>query len=93
MIAMMFWYGGHWAFWQASLMWVGMIVFWALLIWAVYALITAATRKAPRDDGGGGDARRILDQRLARGEIDETEYRRLCDLLSSGRQHEHTGRT
>jgi hypothetical protein len=36
---MMFWYGGHWAFWQAGLMWAGMIVFWGLLIWGVYALI------------------------------------------------------
>ena len=29
MVVMMFWYGGHWAFWQAGLMWVGMIAFWA----------------------------------------------------------------
>jgi putative membrane protein len=90
MMTMMFWYGGHWAFWQASLMWLGMIAFWGLLIWAVYALITAATRKPPRDEDGG-EARRILDRRLARGEIDEAEYRRLCDLLSPGHQHEPTG--
>jgi len=25
---------------------------------------------------------RTLDQRLASGEIDETEYRRVCDLIS-----------
>jgi putative membrane protein len=84
MVTMMFWYGAHWAFWQASLMWIGMILFWALLIWAVYALITAATRKSPRGDHDGGEARRILDQRLARGEIDEAEYQRLRDLIGSG---------
>ena len=44
---MMFWYGGHWAFWQAGLMWVGMIAFWGLLIWGVYALIISATAGAP----------------------------------------------
>ncbi len=79
---MMFWYGGHWAFWQASLMWAGMIVFWGLLAWAIYALITTA-RKPPEKDHGG-DALRILDQRLARGEIDATEYQRLRDLITAG---------
>jgi putative membrane protein len=81
MVAMMLWYGGHWAFWQASLMWLGMIVFWGLLAWVIYALVTAATRRPPRGDHDGGYARRILDQRLARGEIDEAEYRRLRDLI------------
>ena len=88
---MMFWYGGHWAFWQASLMWIGMILFWALLIWVIYALVTAATRKPPRGDDDGGNARRILDQRLARGEIDDAEYRRLRGLIESGDQHERAG--
>jgi putative membrane protein len=82
-IVMMFWYGGHWAFWQVGLMWAGMLVFWGLLIWAAYALITNAARRPPRDDDGG-EPRRILDQRLARGEIDAEEYRRLRDLLASG---------
>ncbi len=80
---MMFWYGSHWAFWQVSLMWVGMIVFWGLLVWVVYALVSAARRPPQaRVGGGGSDARRILDERLARGEIDEAEYRRLRGLLS-----------
>ncbi len=25
---MMLWYGGHRAWWQGGLMWIGMIVFW-----------------------------------------------------------------
>jgi putative membrane protein len=79
---MMIWYGGHWPFWQASLMWIGMLLFSGLLIWAVYALITNTTRRPSRDDDGG-QARRILDQRLARGEIDAEEYQRLRDLISS----------
>ncbi len=38
---MMFWNGG-WVWWQAGLMWAGMIAFWGLLIWLVYALFTGA---------------------------------------------------
>jgi putative membrane protein len=91
MVAMMFWYGAHLAFWQVSVMWIGMIVFWGLLAWAVYALVTAATRTPSRGDQDGADARRILDQRLARGKIDDEEYRRLRGLIGSGDQHEPVG--
>jgi putative membrane protein len=88
MVVMMFWYGGGWPFWEVSLMWVGMIAFWGLLIWAIYALITSTTRRrgpgTPGDEHRGDDARRILDQRLARGEIDTDEYRRLRDVLAPG---------
>jgi putative membrane protein len=87
MITMMFWYGSGWAWWQGGLMWLAMIAFWALLIWAVYALVTGITRR-PGEPGyrGGqaGGARRILDERLARGEIDVEEYQRLRDLLDDG---------
>jgi putative membrane protein len=81
-MAMMFWYGAHWMWWQVSLMWVGMIVFWGLLIWGIYALISTAVRR-PGDREHGGDPGRILDARLARGEIDAEEYRRLRDLIGS----------
>jgi putative membrane protein len=89
MVMMMFWYGNAgWPFWEVALMWAGMIAFWGLLIWAVYALITSATRRAaPRtlgEEHRGDDARRILDERLARGEVDTDEYRRLRDVLASG---------
>lgn len=80
MVVMMLWYGGHWAFWEVGLMWVGMIAFWGLLIWAVYAVLTSTTRK-PGQEHRSEDAFRILDERLARGEIDTEEYRRLRDLI------------
>jgi putative membrane protein len=88
MAVMMFWNGGGWPFWEIALMWVGMIAFWTLLIWAVYALIINTTRRpdAPVRSGerSGNNAQRILDERLARGEIDADEYRRLRDVLASG---------
>jgi putative membrane protein len=90
MMTMMFWYDGGWAWWQAGLMWVGMLAFWGLLIWAVYALITNLTRKTSPGHGGG-DARAILDQRLARGEIDAEEYHRLRDLIGTGTRHAASG--
>jgi len=83
---MMFGYGSSWPFWEVALMWAGMIAFWGLLIWAVYALVVSATRNPGRDrDTQPGSAARILDERLARGEIDAEEYRRLRDLIGSGR--------
>ncbi len=79
---MMFWYGGGWAFWEVAVMWIGMIAFWGLLIWAVYALVTKASK--PGQSHSGDDPRRILDQRLARGEIDADEHQRLLDVINSG---------
>ena len=87
---MMFWYGGHWPFWQAGLMWVATVAFWGLLIWAIYALITNLTRR-PGPPGSGDDAQRILDQRLARGEISPEEYQRLRDLIGTGTGHAASG--
>jgi len=86
MVVMMFWNGGAWPFWEVALMWFGMIVFWGLLIWAVYALVTSATRR-PSPGPRGQDARQILDERLARGEIDTAEYQRLRDLIAD-RSHQ-----
>jgi putative membrane protein len=90
MVVMMFGYGASWPFWEVGLMWVGMVAFWGFLIWAVYALITSATR---RPDAGqrSEDPRQILDGRLARGEIDTAEYQRLRDLIVSGGQQAAAG--
>lgn len=81
-ITLMFWYGSHLMFWQAALMWIGMLAFWGLVIWAIYALVTSTSRRS--GEHRGPDARRILDERLARGEIDTAEYQRLRDLITAG---------
>ena len=80
---MMFGYGGGWPFWEVGLMWVGMVAFWGVLLWGIYALVTSLTR---RQNGtpDGDPAARILDQRLARGEIDAAEYQHLKDVMTAG---------
>jgi putative membrane protein len=92
MVVMMFGYGGGWPAWELALMSAGMIAFVGVLVWAVYALVVSATRNPGRDrDPQPGNSARILDERLARGEIDTGEYRRLRDLIGSGRSDSPSG--
>jgi putative membrane protein len=88
---MMFWYGSHLIFWQAALMSLGMVIFWGLLIWGLYVLITGNSRhSAIHHPRLGDDARQILDQRLARGEIDLDQYHRLIEALGHDRPNSQT---
>ena len=82
---MMFWYGGGWAFWQVALMWAFMIAFWGLVIWVIYTLVVARRPGQGQrgEEHGAGNGRRILDERLARGEIDTDEYQRLRDAMAA----------
>jgi uncharacterized membrane protein len=84
MVTMMYGYGAHMGFWQAGLSWFSMIALWGVLVAAVYLL---ATRRPPARREHWEDVLQTLDQRLASGEIDETEYRRIRDLI--GEQHRH----
>jgi putative membrane protein len=70
----MWWHGPwNWGAWLA--MTATMVVFWALVIWAVVSVV--------RGIGPGSDRRAeaILAERFARGEIDEDEYPRRLDTL------------
>ena len=78
---MMGWSGGHWAFWQAGMMWAGATLLWGLLIVGIIVLIRFSRR--PQQDDRMSDVRSILDERLARGEIDPQEHQRILDLISS----------
>jgi putative membrane protein len=92
MVVMMFGYASGWPAWGIALMWIGMLAFLAFLIWAAYALITSTSRRPGRDPGPQpGSAASILGERLARGEIDAEEYRRLRDLIGSGRSDSPSG--
>jgi putative membrane protein len=63
-----------------------MVFFWGAIIWIVLTLVHQrhghGHSHAPAERGS--DALQILDQRFARGEIDEEEYRRRRDLLRPG---------
>ena len=87
---MMFGYGhSGWAAWEIALMWAGTVALVALLVWALTRTVSGR-----RSDGAGDDPAapgRILDERLARGEIDAGEYARLRDALNSGSAKLPTG--
>lgn len=84
---MWYWGGGvHW--WEWLLGFIGVVAFWGLIIYAAWYLITSLSRGAPSPGPPAGHpagppaAKQILDERLARGEIDAEEYRRLRDLIT-----------
>jgi putative membrane protein len=64
---------------------VGMVASWSLIVWAIWSFVTGGNGQPERGQRRG-EAERILDERLARGEIDADEYRRLRDVITTGRQ-------
>lgn len=79
----MWWYHGNWGWGAWLLMTVGMVTFWALVIWAV-VIVTRHAGAAPAPWERAPE--QILARRLAAGEIDEGEYRRRLAALHAGRQ-------
>jgi len=85
---MMGWYDGNfgWAGWLV--MTLLMLAFWALLIFGGLAVFRSMRRDDQPDRSqpdGPSDAQRLLDERFARGELDEDDYTRRRELLSAGR--------
>ena len=75
--------GGHWGAWILGI--IAMLVFWGALAWIIVPLLRQrGSHSNPRPvppSGTSPDALRILDERLARGEIEEEEYKRRRDLI------------
>ena len=68
--------------WSAALV-IGVLTLVAGLVWAVVATTThRRTPGAGADGAGPGPARRILDERYARGELDTQEYRERVQTLT-----------
>lgn len=86
---MMWGYGGPMGLWGFVFGAIGMVLFWGLVILAIIALIrylTNRTRPRAGTTPPPTSAEQVLAERYARGEIDETEYRRRLDTL----RHHHT---
>ncbi len=79
---MMFWYGSGWGWWQGLLNALLMLAFWGLAGWGIYALVRSA--RGPGLPSGRPDALSVLDERLARGEIDQDQYRATRELIRTG---------
>jgi putative membrane protein len=78
---MMWWYGPGMNAWGYGLMTVSMVLFWALVIFGIVALIRYIGRSSQPTTAGPTPSQ-LLDERFARGEIDEEEYRRRLELMS-----------
>lgn len=80
---MMHWANGWgWGDWLTmSLM---MVVFWGLVIGGIVYVVRGADRRGERQPPAEDRTpARILEERFARGEIDETEYKERRELLTS----------
>lgn len=89
---MMFWYDHNMGWWGWAGMGIGMVLFWALLIAGIVALIVYTTadrphRQIPSTTTSTSSPEQVLATRFARGEIDETQYR---DRLAVLGDHAHS---
>jgi len=88
MVTMMGWNSGSgWV--GLLLMSLGMVAFWALVIIAIMALLPGVRgdgtdrSQAPEPE----EALRVLDERLARGQLDAQDYRARREMLTHGITH------
>lgn len=91
---MMFWYDHNMGWWGYAGMGIGMLLFWALLIVGIVALIRFISGSANTGNGWAPPTappmlspEQVLANRFAHGEIDETEYQQRIAVL-----HSHTHR-
>lgn len=79
---MMWWYGPGMNGWGYGLMTISMVLFWALIVFGIVALIRYIGR-AGQVTTDRPTPRQLLDERFARGEIDDEEYRRRGDVMTA----------
>jgi putative membrane protein len=77
------WYmhGIGWGWWLV--MSVGMVGFWALVVWAIVALVRGS---ASGDGSRVDEPLEVLQRRLARGQISPEDYEQRCDALLGRRE-------
>jgi putative membrane protein len=83
-VSEMMWYGNGMGGWGYALMTVSSVLWWALIIAGVIALIRYIRRGrsplAQRADATSTTPGQVLGQRFAAGEIDEQEYRQRLEV-------------
>lgn len=82
---MMYWYGNGMSGWGMTLMTIGNVALWALVIAAVVLLVRALQRRSEPEDRQRPTPEELLAERFARGEIDEPTYRRDYETLQQSR--------
>ncbi|MGZ4680944.1 MAG: SHOCT domain-containing protein [Acidimicrobiales bacterium] len=75
--------GIGWGGWVAMV--VMMVVFWGAIAWVVVTLIRHSGQRAEASRPAGSNPLEILDERFARGEIDDEEYQRRRAVLRESR--------
>lgn len=65
-------WSGDWSGWDFLWMSLMMIVFWGGLLWLIVYVVRQFS--APKETSGTRSAVEVLEERFARGEIDEDEY-------------------
>ncbi|GAA6524977.1 SHOCT domain-containing protein [Intrasporangium sp. DVR] len=74
-------YGAEW--WMWLLMLIGTIGFWVLVAYVVRAVILGRRPEDGASTPRAAEPLRLLDERLARGEIDIEEYQRTRNVLKN----------
>jgi putative membrane protein len=87
---MMFEYGNGWSGWDLVGMGLVMLVIVGVVAWVFYLVVIDESRR--RAHGQIAETKEILDQRLAKGEIEDDEYRRMRELLDEGNREPVAGR-
>jgi putative membrane protein len=80
---MMFWYDHDMSGWGYAGMAIGMVLFWALVLGGIVALVRLASgdQSSRYSTPSKPDAQQLLAIRFARGEINEAEYRQKLAVL------------
>lgn len=79
-------YDSAWTWWGMGLGMLGMAIFWiAVIVVTVWLVLRVAGVRGDGVTRTGSSALRILDERLARGEIDPEEFRARKTALEGGR--------
>jgi len=79
------WNGDHMGGWGYAMMIVSMLLFWGLLITGIVFLVRyGVSSRQSGAEGSVASPERILAERFARGEIDESEYKARLAVIRRG---------